>query len=345
MIAIPRALAALMVAAATQLYCALAVSVTVSDRQHILIVGSSTAYPIVSAAAEFIGRQDDLTTPVVESTGTGGGIKFFCSGYGLDTPDIVMASRRMRSSEQDDCLRNQVNDIREIKIGYDGIVIASSKDTPSLALSKRELHLAIAREVPSPRDPTQLVANPYQTWKQINSDLPDIAIRVLGPPPTSGTRDILVERVLKSSCRAVEVLNTLLEADPTAFAHRCATLREDGVFVNSGENDARVVRKLLSDPGALGIFGFNFLDRNPDRLKAASIDSIEPDFESIKSGVYPLSRPLYLYVKPLHMRLVGGLDHFVETIISPAMSGNEGYLVEHGLIPLNAADRAAANID
>jgi len=309
------------------------------QRQHILIVGSSTAYPIVTSAAERFGRDPDLITPIVESTGSGGGIKLFCSGLGLTTPDIAMASRSMKESERVNCARNEVNDIREIKIGYDGIVIASTKETPKLKLTKRDIYLALAREVPSPSHPARLIPNPYLQWREINPLLPALPIRVLGPPPTSGTRDILVERLLHDACIQVPSLRALRQKDPTRFQQRCQALREDGVFVNAGENDARLVRKLIQEPGTLGIFGYNFLDRNRDRLKAASIDGIEPQFELIESGIYPLSRPLYLYVKPRHSTLVRGLNEFIDTIISPEASGTEGYLIDQGLIPLPVRER------
>ena len=316
-----------------------AVNAELIQRQHILIVGSSTAYPIVTAAAEHFGRDQRFTTPIVESTGSGGGIKLFCSGLGLATPDIAMTSRSMKASERANCARNEVYDIREIKIGYDGIVIASTKDTPRLNLSKRNIYLALAQEVPSPGDPGRLIHNPYRTWDQIDPALPALPIRVLGPPPTSGTRDILVERLLHDACMEVPSLRSLRQSDPTRFQQRCHALREDGAFVNAGENDARLVRKLINETGTLGIFGYNFLDRNRDRLKASSIDGIEPRFELIESGVYPLSRPLYLYIKPRHSRLVQGLDEFIEMIVSPQASGPEGYLIGQGLIPLPVRER------
>lgn len=309
------------------------------QRQHILIVGSSTAYPIIAAAAEHFGRETGLITPVVESTGSGGGIKLFCAGLGLATPDIAMASRSMKAGERQACARNDVNDIREIKIGYDGIVIASTKDTPKFRLSKRDLYLALAREVPSPDSRKGLIPNPYQDWDQINSALPPLPIRVLGPPPTSGTRDIFAERLMQDACMQVQSLRVLRQRDPTRFRERCQALREDDAFVNAGENDARLVRKLINDPGTLGIFGFNFLDRNRDRLKAASIDGTEPFFELIESGIYPLSRPLYLYVKPRHSSLVNGLQTFVDMVASAELSGPDGYLVDRGLIPLPVRER------
>jgi phosphate transport system substrate-binding protein len=312
------------------------------QRKHILIVGSSTAYPIMAAAAERIGREGELITPVVESTGSGGGIKLFCAGVGLDTPDIVMASRRMKDSERARCTANHVNDIREVKIGYDGIVIANSKDAPDFRLSRRQLYLALAREVPSPTDPARLIINPYTRWQQIDPGLPDMLIRVLGPPPTSGTRDILAEHLLESICLEIPALQAMHMDDPTGFTQHCHALREDGAYVNAGENDARLVRKLLNDPDALGIFGYNFLDRNRDRLQAATIDGIAPEFELIESGEYPLSRPLYLYVKPQHSRIVRGLDAFVDALTAPEASGPEGYLIDQGLIPLPPYERDKA---
>jgi phosphate transport system substrate-binding protein len=313
-----------------------------SLRQHILIVGSSTAYPIVAAAAERIGRQEKMITPVVEATGTGGGIKLFCNGIGLHTPDIATASRRMKDSERAICAGNHVDDVREIKIGYDGIVIANSREGPRFLLSSDDLYRALAREVASPSNPEQLVANPYRSWREINPRLPDRPIRILGPPPTSGTRDILVERLLQPACLETAALRAMFDADRAQFNQHCHALREDGAYVDAGENDARLVRKLFGDPDALGIFGYNFLDRNRDRLQAASIDGIDPEFELIESGIYPLSRPLFLYVKRQHTRVVPGLESFVETLMSAEVSGPEGYLVDQGLIPLPAAEHAGA---
>jgi len=305
-----------------------------SPRKHVHIVGSSTAYPIIAAAAEHFGRHHGYTTPVVESTGTGGGIKLFCAGIGLLTPDIAMASRSMKPSERNTCKRHDVTDVREIKIGFDGIVIANSRQAPQLHLSRRDIYLALARWVPSPDRPGTLVANPYRTWQQINPDLPNQKIRVYGPPPTSGTRDILVERLMTSACLDEPEMRALLEQDPSSFNQQCHALREDGPFINAGENDARLVRKLVNDRDALGIFGFNFLDRNREILQAASIDSTSPSFESIESGLYPLSRPLYLYIKPRHARIVAGLNQFVDSIIEESSTGPEGRLIDQGLIAL-----------
>ena len=316
-----------------------ATAIDLNPRRHILIVGSSTAYPIIAAAAEFVGRRDKLTTPVVESTGTGGGFKFFCGGIGPSYPDLEMASRPMKGEERAACSKNGIDDIREIKIGYDGIVVANMKGAPKFVLTSHALYLALAREVPSPGDAQQPIENAYQNWNDIDPSLPDLPIRVLGPPPTSGTRDILVERLMQRACLDQASLRELQASDPDAFKQRCYALREDGAFINAGENDARLVRKLLVDPGALGIFGFNFLDRNHDRLQGASINGIDPTFESIESGTYPLSRPLFLYVKQQHQAFIEGLELFVDAVTSTRLSGKQGYLIEHGLIPIPEKQR------
>lgn len=307
---------------------------TTLQRQHILVVGSSTAFPIVAYAAEHVGKHSKITTPVVESTGTGGGIKMFCSGLGLHTPDISMASRSMTPSERSRCEKMGVTDIREIKIGFDGIVFANHRHAPRFDLSKRDLYLAMARWVPVTKSSDKLVDNPYTHWHQINNELPNLPIRVMGPPPTSGTRDILLERLMTDACSEFPALARLHKSDPKAFSQRCHTLREDGAYINAGENDARLVRKLINDHNAIGIFGYSFLDSNRDHLQAASVEGILPRFELIESGTYPLARPLYLYVKPRHNRVVKGLNQFVDMLVSNELIGDEGILIDQGLIPL-----------
>lgn len=304
------------------------------QRRHLFVVGSSTTFPVISAATERIRRAEGGPVSVVEATGTGGGFKLFCTGLGLATPDIVMASRRMKDSERSRCRENGVDAVREVRIGYDGIVVAKLREAVPMALTSHALYLALAREVPAADGSGELVSNPYVRWDQVDPALPAAPIRVLGPPPTSGTRDILVERLMHAACREVPSLRALAEGDPGEFARRCYTLREDGFYVNAGENDARLVRKLLGDPGALGILGYNFLDRNRDRLQGAPIDGVAPTFESIESGEYPLTRPLYLYLKEAHLGVVPGLAEFFAALTSPAAIGPDGYLIEQGLIPL-----------
>lgn len=302
------------------------------QRRHVHVVGSSTAYPIITAAAEYFGRSSKFATPVVESTGTGGGFKLFCAGIGLDTPDIIMASRPIKQSERQSCEKHHVRQIAAVRIGYDGIVIANQRRAPQYHFTHDDIYRALARWVPS--DSGSLMRNPYRTWKQVNPSLPDEPIRVYGPPPTSGTRDILVERLLTQACLEHPTMRELHQQDPNSFVRQCQTLREDGAYINAGENDTRVVRMLISDPHALGIFGFNFLDQNRDQLKAATIDGSQPDFDSIESGSYPLSRPLYLYLKTQHENLVPGLRAFFVSATSAAAIGPEGYLLDKGLIPL-----------
>lgn len=308
-------------------------------RQYVTVVGSSTAYPIVAAAAEHYGRQPGARTPVVESTGTGGGFKLFCNGLGLQTPDIVMASRAMKASEWARCREHEVTDILELKIGYDGIALVGARDAPQLDLETYNLYLALAKEVPDPAGKPRLVPNPHARWNQIDPDLPDMPIRIYGPPPTSGTRDILVERLMANACAAVDFLSALQDEDERAFRRRCQTLREDGLYIESGEDDARLVRKVIDDPGAVAILGYNFLERNLDRLRGASIDGVMPVFERIESGEYPIARPLYLYVKKAHLGMLPDLAGFVRSLGTPAAWGEEGYLVDKGLIPMPEAER------
>lgn len=310
------------------------------SRRHVAIVGSSTVYPIVAVAAEHFSRTSNYHSPVVESTGTGGGLKLFCAGVGLETPDVAMASRRMLEAEREDCRAQGVDEVAELKIGYDAIVFARAKDARLLELSTMDIYLGLAREVPDPAGAQRLVTNPYRRWNAVNPALPDLPIHVLGPPPTSGTRDLLAERVMEKACGQIGFLATLRQTDGEEFRRRCRALREDGAYVDAGENDARLVRKLIDDPGALGILGYNFLERNADRLQAARVDGERPDVASIQAEVYPLSRPLFLYVKIAHVGVVPGLGDFLRRVASEDAWGEDGYLEDQGLIPMPADERA-----
>jgi len=303
-------------------------------RRHVHVVGSSTAYPIITAAAEFFGKHSRFPTPIVEATGTGGGFRLFCSGLGAGTPDMLMASRPIKKTERGICEANGVSEIREIKIGFDGIVFARRANAPELALNRRDIYLAIARWVPSSTAPGELIENPFKSWNQVDSRLPDLPIRIYGPPPTSGTRDILADRLLTDACLEEESMRELFRDDPGEFLNWCHAIREDSVFIEAGENEARLVRKLINDPEAIAILGFNFLQRNFDRIKGSSIEGVEPSFETIESGKYELSRPLYLYVKPEHEQLAVGLSEFLDTTIESNSIGAEGRLLDYGLIPL-----------
>ena len=314
-----------------------------SARDSIFIVGSSTVYPFTTVVAENFGRSTTFKTPKVESTGSGGGIKLFCAGVGVQHPDITNSSRAIKSSEVEQCKANGVAEVIEVKVGFDGIVISNSKAGPSYDLSLRDVWLALAAEVPDPANPGsgKLVKNPYTTWKQVNAALPDIKIEVLGPPPTSGTRDAFVELAMEGGCEAFPAIKDLKKSDSGKFKTICHSIREDGGYVEAGENDNLIVQKLQANPNALGIFGFSFLDQNSDALKGKAIDGVEPTFEAIADGSYAISRPLYFYAKKAHVGVIPGMREFLAEFTSEKAWGPEGYLVDRGLIPLPEAQRKA----
>ena len=311
-----------------------------SGRDYISIVGSSTVYPFSTAVAEQFGKTSTFKTPKIESTGTGGGFKLFCAGNGADTPDIANASRRIKKSEVETCDKNGVKEIVEIKVGYDGIVLANSKQAEQLKLSRRDLFLALAKDVPNPEDPSKLVANPYKTWKDINKDLPDTKIEVLGPPPTSGTRDAFVELVMEPGCSEFDSIKTREESDKDKHKATCQTVREDGAYIEAGENDNLIVQKLEANSKAMGIFGYSFLDQNTDKLQGSVIEGSEPTFENIADGKYKVSRPLFIYVKKAHAGVIPGISEFLAEFTSEAAWGQEGYLAQKGLIPAPKAEQA-----
>jgi len=305
-------------------------------RDQIRIVGSSTVFPFATAVAEQFGRTTSFKTPVVESTGSGGGLKLFCSGAGMDTPDITNASRRIKSSEVDLCAKNGVNEIVEIKVGYDGIVLANSKKSQRMSLTSQDVFLALAREIPVNG---KLVKNPNLTWRDVNPSLPDTKIEVLGPPPTSGTRDAFVELAMEKGAKSISMLGELAKQDKKAFKAVAHAIREDGAFVEAGENDNLIVQKLEANPNALGIFGFSFLDQNEDRMQGSQVDGVLPTFEAISDGSYAISRSLYFYVKVAHVGKVPGMAEFIAEFTSERAASSDGYLAEKGLIPLSDADR------
>ena len=304
-------------------------------RDYISIVGSSTVYPFATVVAERFGRKTSFKTPKIESTGSGGGFKLFCSGIGVQFPDITNSSRRVRQSEIDGCAANGVGEIVEVKIGYDGIVLANVEGAPEYRLTREQIFLALAKTVPD-ADGSQLIPNPYRTWADIAPDLPDIRIEVLGPPPTSGTRDAFVELVMQAACETFPLIETLAGDARQAACH---TMREDGAFIEAGENDNLIVQKLEANPTALGLFGYSFLDQNQDKVQGSLIDGVAPDFDSIADGSYPVSRPLYSYLKTAHVGEIPGLEEFLEELTSEAAWGEFGYLSDKGLIPLPASER------
>jgi phosphate transport system substrate-binding protein len=314
--------------------CAMSVSAQAqSARDSINIVGSSTVYPFTTTVAEQFGRQGKFKTPKVESTGTGGGIKLFCNGVGPQFPDAVNASRRIRPAELQSCAQNGVKDVVEIKVGYDGIVLAQSKAGASLNLTRKDVYLALAKSVPDPANPMTLVPNPYRTWKEVNKSLPAVKIEVLGPPPTSGTRDSFAELYMEAGCRNFAWLNDLRTQDEPSFKRKCDSIREDGDYIEAGENDNLIVQKLGANKDAVGVFGYSFLEENLDKLKGAVVDGVSPTYDSVASGKYPASRPLFIYIKKQHVGVIPGIAEFIAEYTSEKALGEEGYLSEKGLIP------------
>jgi len=307
-------------------------------RDNIEVVGSSTVYPFSTVVAERYGRSTGKATPKIESTGSGGGMKLFCSGVGTNYPDITNSSRRIKMSEFKKCQKNGVKDVIEVQIGYDGIVIANSVDAKSINLSRKDIFLALAAKVPGDTEGS-LIDNPYTNWKQINPSLPDIDIEVLGPPPTSGTRDAFVELGMEGGCKKIAWIAALKKTDKNTYKQVCHTVREDGRYIEAGENDNLIVQKLEANPAALGIFGFSFLDQNADKVQGASIESVEPTFESIADKSYPISRPLFFYVKKAHVGVVPGMMGYLKEFTSERAWGVEGYLAEKGMIPLPIKER------
>ncbi len=307
-------------------------------RDQIQIVGSSTVFPFSTAVAERFGQTTSFSTPVVESTGSGGGMKLFCSGVGLEHPDITNASRRIKDSEFGKCTDNGIT-ITEVKIGFDGIVLANAKEGAEFYLTTRDIFLALAKEIPDGNG--GLIENPHTNWSDVNPQLPDLRIEVLGPPPTSGTRDAFVELAMESGAKTFPELKALRKEDKKAFKAVAHAVREDGAFVEAGENDNLIVQKLTANPNALGIFGFSFLDQNSDRLKGSIVDGNAPTFDNIAGGAYPISRSLFFYVKQEHVGTVPGIEEFVAEFTSEAAWGPDGYLIDKGLIPLPEADRDA----
>ena len=368
-----------------QLVSAIAVAAALSSfsaahaagRDTVSIVGSSTVYAFATVVAERFGRSSSFKTPKIESTGSGGGLKLFCKGVGANTPDITNASRRIKKSEYDQCQGNGVTDIVEVLVGYDGIAIANSKKAAQLALTRKDLYMALAKDVPGPDG--KLIANPNKTWKDVNASLPAIKIEVLGPPPTSGTRDAFAELALGGGAKKVADLKALrgMKADKVddikammaklgipadvydaimqkkgkapkgkdIFKVVAYSVREDGAYIEAGENDNLIVQKLEANPNAVGIFGFSFLEENGDKVQGSLVDGVAPSFDSIASGDYPVSRPLYFYVKGAHVGKIPGIQEYAMEFTSKKAMGEDGYLPEKGLIPLSKKELSQVQAD
>ncbi len=306
-----------------------------AGRDYISVVGSSTVYPFSTVVAERFGKSTSFKTPKIESTGTGGGMKLFCKGNGVDTPDITNASRRIKESELTMCHDNGVAEVIEVLIGFDGIVVANDINAHDFKLTRKDLFMALAKEIPTEKE-GELIANPYTLWSEVNATLPAVKIEVLGPPPTSGTRDAFVELAMEGGCKKFPWIKATKGSDKSKYKSICHTVREDGAYVEAGENDNLIIQKLQKNPDALGIFGFSFLDQNADLVKGSLIDGAAPEFETIASGEYPVSRPLYFYVKKAHVTEIPGMEEFLKEFTSEKAMGEEGYLTDKGLIPLDS---------
>ena len=301
-------------------------------RDQIRIVGSSTVYPFTTAVAEHFGKANGGKTPIVESTGTGGGMKIFCEGVGEDKADATNASRRIKKSEFEMCEKNGVKDIVEIKVGIDGLAIAQSKQGPAIKLTRKQVFQALAEQVPDKDG--KLIANPNKTWSDVDPSLPNIKIEVLGPPPTSGTRDSFHELFMEKGAEELDALKALKKDDAKAFEKVWKSIRKDGAYVEAGENDNVIVQKLEANKNALGIFGFSFLEENAAKLKGAPIEGVDPTYENISNGKYKGARDLYIYVKKAHVGVIPGLDKFVAEYVSDKALGVDGYLADKGLVAL-----------
>jgi phosphate transport system substrate-binding protein len=290
--------------------------------------------------AERFGKSTKYATPKVESTGSGGGLKLFCSGVGSATPDITNASRAIKSSEVELCAQNGIKDIIEVTVGYDGIVLANTTASKQMSLSLREIFLALGKNIPNPDGSETLVDNPYKTWNEINPTLPKIKIEVLGPPPTSGTRDAFAELALEGGCKTFPFIKAMKKQDKNKYKAVCHAVREDGAYVEAGENDNLIVQKLVANPTAFGVFGYSFLEQNSDKVQGSAINGKLPTFDAIADGNYPVSRSLFFYVKKAHIGVIPGIEEYLAEFTSEKAMGEYGYLAEKGMIPMTEAERA-----
>jgi len=303
-------------------------------RSSVWVAGSSTVSPFAARVSETAARKTGGAAAKVESLGTGGGIKLFCGGVGTAHPDIATASRPMKASEFETCAANGVTDIAEIKVGYDGIVIVTAKTGADLSLTIEQIYQALAAQTPAGQP------NPAKTWKDVAPGLPATRIEVYGPPPTSGTRDAFVELAMQAGAEKNAQMKALKATNEDEFKTRAGTVRSDGGWIDSGENDNAIIGSLTKTPGAVGVLGYSFLDNNRDQIKAASVGGVAPSVAAIADGSYPLSRSLFLYVKKANLQLVPGLKDYVVEFVSDAAAGRGGYLQERGLIPLPEAEHA-----
>ena len=313
------------------------VSTVAQARDQIRVVGSSTVYPFATVVAEKFGISTKFKTPVIESTGSGGGLKIFCQGIGPTHVDITNASRRIKAKEIKKCAKNGITDITEVKVGYDGIVISNAKTAPQMKVDRKHIWLALGKNV---MVDGKIIPNPHKTWKDVDPSLPDVKIEVIGPPPTSGTRDAFAELALQGGCKKFPSIKDMKKADKKAFKKLCHTVREDGIYIEAGENDNLIVAKLQTNPKAFGVFGYSFLDQNKDKLQGSFVEGSAPTLKNITSGKYTIARSLYIYVKNAHVGKIPGINEYISEFTSERAFGEDGYLEEKGLIPAPADERA-----
>ncbi len=311
-------------------------SMYADEGDQVRVVGSSTVYPFSTVVAERFGRASRFKTPIIESTGTGGGFKLFCSGVGKNTVDITNASRAILPSERTMCVENGVRNIIEVKVGYDGIVLVHDRNAQHFSITTRDIFLALAETIPDGRG--GFVSNDNTMWSDVNPAFPSVTIEVLGPPPTSGTRDAFIELAMETGCKTYRSIITLEHSNPSRFKKICQTIRDDGAYIEAGENDNLIIQKLTSNENALGIVGFSFLNQNIDRVRAVSINGINPSFAAIAEGSYIISRPLFFYVKGEKIGFTKSLMPFVEAFLDKAATGEDGYLTYRGLVPMSAVE-------
>ena len=313
---------------------------SINARDQINVVGSSTVYPFSTVVAENFGNKTGIKVPKIESTGSGGGMKLFCKGLGTSHPDITNASRRIKKNEFNKCKENSI-DVVEIKVGYDGIVVANSKKAELLNLTKRQIFLALAKQVPEGnKEGGSLVDNPNKKWSDIDPNLPNKKIEVLGPPPTSGTRDAFNELAIEGGCKTFPKLKAIKKQDKKKYKAICRAVREDGAFIEAGENDNLIVQKLVENENAFGVFGFSFLIENEDKIQGSTVDGMAPKMETIADKSYGVSRPLYFYVKLAHVDVIPGIREFLAEYTSEDSWGPGGYLEERGMIPMPENERS-----
>lgn len=309
------------------------------SRDYMMIVGSTTVKPFSSMVVDKLTITSEIEPPMVQYTGSGGGLMLFCAGVGVLDPDVAYASRRIRKSEFKRCQENGVDSIIEVKVGYDGIVLTRGIDSSSMNLSLRDIYLALAKEVPDPKGGHTFIANPYKTWQDVNKRLPNEPIIVWGPSGASGTNYVFSRLAMEGGCRTFDWIRALKNEDLWRYKTTCRTLRDDGVYVAVSENDDATVKKLTGNPHAVAIFGFSILERNQKSIRGLQVDNVEPDFDTISNDSYPISRPLYLYVKKAHVDVYPGIREFLQEFTSDLAWGDQGYLATIGLVPMLEEER------